>query len=113
MINSLRYIHQHSDGISPYLRCPWCGYRDVIGEFLEYHHPEEPIVRGTGSTQCGQCWAAGPTPIFVLAYDPKARLYESEEFRDLYIQFIMDTPEGLPDDPDPSGVLDDEETNGA
>lgn len=81
-------LHQDSDGISPYLQCPWCGYTDVTSEFMEYRHPDE-TAKGTGSTQCGQCWAAGPTPVFMLAYDPSVDLGGSNEFRELYLTILQ------------------------
>lgn len=85
---NLKTLHQDSDGISPYLQCPWCGYVDVIGEFTSYQHPYEPLSAAsavTGSTQCCQCLAAGPTALFVLAYDKQADLGDDNQYRDLYL----------------------------
>ena len=82
---NLRTLHKDSDGISPYLKCPWCGYADVCGEFMPYLHPDEPCDACTGSTRCGQCDAAGATALFVLAYDPACDLGDNNQFRNLYL----------------------------
>lgn len=95
---NMKTLHQDSDGIAPYLRCPWCGYADVIGEFIPYAHPSEPCgTNATGSTECGQCHAAGPTALFVLAYDSDADMGGDERFRSLYMMMLEATGMALSD----------------
>jgi hypothetical protein len=75
------------DGITPYMCCPWCNYIDVNNEFGPYTHPYDhsPEQARRGSTECGQCSAAGPTALFILAHDPKAELYDCEKYREMYL----------------------------
>lgn len=91
-------LHQWSDGISPYMKCPWCGYIDVENEFHGYCHPYDAASgenHSRGTTQCGQCAAAGPTVMFVLAYNQDAELYDCESFRNLYLSELNHTPYGV------------------
>jgi hypothetical protein len=53
---------------------------------MTYRHPGELIsVCDTGSTQCGQCWAAGSTGLFVLAYDAAADIGDDNNMRECYL----------------------------
>lgn len=73
LITHLDLLHQQSDGISPYLECPFCEYADVCGEFSS-----GPCG---GYTQCGNCGAIQETGLFILKYDKDADLYDQEQHR--------------------------------
>ncbi len=90
----LRTLHKKEENSGLILKCPWCAFSSPIGEFSAYHHPHEMGQEATGSTQCGQCSAAGYTALFVLSYDPQAELGRDEEYRELFLCDLDQTPHG-------------------
>jgi hypothetical protein len=86
---NLQRLHTESNGISPYLCCPWCGYTDCTHEFGIFWGPKDnPETPENGCTICNQCNAAGWSGMFVLAYNPNADLGEDNKFRQLYLSMI-------------------------